>query len=69
MIYPIAEQREHDGALELDLRIPAGEDHIVIMRRTKDNCSYKLSFLTHVPELSVEQLVEKTKEQGQMTRF
>ena len=45
-------------SLDIELLIPANEDHIVILRRTQANCSYSLGYLTHERTLTDAQMVQ-----------
>jgi hypothetical protein len=56
-IWPL--NRKDEGGYALD--IPAGEDHIIILRQTEGACSYGLSYLTHEREMEDEELVEQAK--------
>ena len=44
--------------LDIELLIPANEDHIVILRRTLADCSYSLGYLTHERTLTDAQMVQ-----------
>ena len=41
-----------DGGEEFELDISAGDDHIIILRRTENSCKYGLQYLTHERELT-----------------
>ena len=48
-----------DECIEVD--IPAGNDHIIILRRNSRSCQYGLRYLTHPRELEDDELIEVTK--------
>lgn len=56
-----------EGGFALD--IPAGEDHIIILRQTEGSCSYGLSYLTYDRELTDDELIEKAKAELEKTVF
>ena len=43
VMYPEMDENETD----IMMSIPAGEDHIVILRRTDSSCKYGLQYMTH----------------------
>ena len=47
---------------EIELKVAAGEEHIVVLRRVDGGCSYGLQYLTHPRELSDAEIQEKTKD-------
>ena len=69
VIYPIKadgsnEENKADSQLKIGIKVPAGQDHIVILRRATENVIFELNFLTHEPELTDAQMVIKAQEQG-----
>ena len=36
-----------EEGIDVELDLPAGQDHIVILRRTESSCTYGLQYLTH----------------------
>ena len=60
IVHP-ANSQNQDGELELD--IPAGKDHVVILRRNQAACQYGLEYLTHPRELEEDEMIAIAKEQ------
>ena len=50
-----------EEGIDVELDLPAGEDHIVILRRTESSCTYGLQYLTHPRQLSDEEVQEITR--------
>ena len=77
VIYPIKiddlqkkETKAESEEISIKINVPAGEDDIVILRRARaENVRYSLKYLTHAPELTDEQIIEKAKTTGAMTQF
>ena len=72
ILYPLEDISKNDnsaGTVDITFNLPAGEDHIVILRRAQDTCQFALQFLTHAPKLTDEQLVLKAKEVEEKTQF
>lgn len=57
VVWPVLPADEED--VELD--IPAGQDHVIILRRTSPSCQYGLQYLTHPRELNDEEMIEVAK--------
>ena len=62
VIYPIksddlmndTEEKKADQPLEIVIKVPPGQDNIVILRRATENVRFALNYLTHAPELTNE---------------
>lgn len=62
VIYPIksddmmndTEEKKADQPLEIVIKVPPGQDNIVILRRATENVRFALNYLTHAPELTDE---------------
>jgi len=61
-IVPTLKGLEIIGRKNCDLRIPAGQDDIIILRRTEGNCSYSLSYSTLPRGLSDAEMIRKAKQ-------
>ena len=59
VIYPDMENED-----DLLLNIPAGGDHIVILRRIDASCKYGLQYMTHQRQLTDEEIMEMAKDLG-----
>lgn len=58
VIYP----PQTPGEEEIDIDIPAGQDNIVVLRRTQNRCQYGLQYLTHPRELEDDEMIEIAKQ-------
>ena len=65
VVWPVLPADEED--IELD--IPAGQDHVIILRRTSPSCEYGLQYLTHPRELNDEEMIEVAKHQEEKNYF
>lgn len=65
VVYPAIKPDEED----IELEIPAGQDHIIILRRTENSCKYGLQYLTHQRKLSDDEMIEATKNLEELTPF
>jgi len=54
------------GGKEIINEIPAGEDAIILLRRTDAKCSYSMSSSVYPRQKSEEELVEIAKTEGQL---
>lgn len=50
-----------DDNCDVELDIPAGKDHVVILRRTHSSCTYGMQYLTHPRSYSDQEIEEITK--------
>ena len=57
VMYPF-ENRGGQTSQDIELDLPADEDHIVILRRSNAECSYSLGYLTHERTLTDAQMVQ-----------
>ena len=57
VIYPAMTNEE-----DIQLNIPAGEDHIVILRRTETSCKYGLQYMTHQRQLTDEEMMQNARD-------
>jgi hypothetical protein len=65
VVYPPPEGDEGD----IELEIPAGQDHIVILRRIDNSCTYGLQYLTHQRQLEDSELEEMAKNMDEVNAF
>ena len=65
VIWPALEPGEQD--IELD--VPAGQDHVIILRRNAPSCQYGLQYMTHARELEDEELIEIAKQMEEINHF
>lgn len=54
---------------DIELDVPAGQDHVIILRRTSPSCQYGLQYLTHPRELNDDEMIEVTKHQEEKNFF
>ena len=67
MVWPLLSD---DGAgNEIEIDVPAGLDHVIILRRTAPNCQFGLQFLTHPRELEDDEMIEIAKRQDEANQF
>lgn len=57
VLYPEMEDEQ-----DILLSVPAGEDHIVVLRRTEASCKYGLQYMTHQRQLTDEEMMQGAKE-------
>lgn len=51
----VEEEEAKENMIKIKIKVPAGEDNIVILRRAREeNVKYSLKYLTHAPELTDE---------------
>ena len=50
-----------DDEQDIDFSIQPGEEHIVILRRTENSCTYGLQYMTHPRELSDEEMMDMAR--------
>ena len=65
MVWPVLAEGEED--VEVD--IPAGLDHVIILRRTAPSCRFGLSFLTHPRELEDDEMIEIARQMEESNSF
>ncbi len=49
--------------------MPAGGDHIIILKRTEGSCKYALQSMTHPRELEEDEMIEIAKQMNELTPF
>jgi len=54
-----------DEGIDVEIELPAGQDHIVILRRTQSSCTYGMQYLTHPREFTDEEIQQQTQELGE----
>lgn len=54
---------------DFELEIPAGGDHIILLRRIQSDCKYGLQYLTHDREISDEEMIQACKEMDDSIPF
>ena len=54
---------------DVEIDIPPGGDHIIILRRIGDRCSYGLAYKTHPRELNDFEMIEQAKNSEEVTHF
>lgn len=57
VVYPHMSPDEED----IEFTVQPGQDHIVVLRRTQNSCTYGLQYMTHPRELSDEEMMEMAK--------
>jgi len=58
-----------EGEDEIEIDVPAGSDHVIILRRSSPSCQYGLQYLTHQRELEDDEMVEITKQLEEVNPF
>lgn len=69
VFYPFLERPEEGTPLEVHLDIAKGTNDIVILRRVRAEARMTLNYLTHEPELTRDQLLNKANNMGERTDF
>ena len=57
------------GEEDIEIDVPAGSDHAIVLRRTAPSCQYGLSYLTHPRELEDDEMLSIAKLMDESTRF
>lgn len=53
---------EMDDDQDIVLTVPAGGDHIVVLRRTDASCKYGLQYMTHQRPLTDEEMMQGARD-------
>ena len=65
VVWPILAEGEEN--VEID--VPAGLDHVIILRRTAPSCQFGLQFLTHPRELEDDEMIEIASQMDEVNPF
>ena len=57
-MYPYVDQSDARTPTDIEMVLPAQEEHIVILRRSKAECSYSLGFMTHERTITDAQMIQ-----------
>ena len=58
-----------EGQEDIEIDVPAGLDHVIILRRTAPHCQFGLQFLTHPRELEDDEMIEIAKSMDETNLF
>ena len=69
VVWPPTTPSDEDGEIDIEIDVPSGGDHIIILKRTMGSCQYGLQYLTHPRELTDEEMIEIAKKMEESTPF
>ena len=52
---------------KIDIKLEAGQEHLILMRRYDGKCRYSTSYLTHKRRLTVDEMMKMAKDAEEKT--